>query len=194
MADFNNPYAPPAAAVADVIPGAGTEFQPVKIFSAKGRIGRLRYFAYLFAANLILRIAALIVGLPIGFALAVSGASRQDITAVSTGITVIFAIPSLIFYTLLCIRRSHDMNLSGWSMLLTFIPLVGLYWLFKSGTQGANRFGPPPPPNSTGVKVLFWTSIVFSVILGSILSAIVFPAYQDYLKRTQAAQSQQLQR
>jgi uncharacterized membrane protein YhaH (DUF805 family) len=42
------------------------------------------------------------------------------------------------------VRRLHDVNRSGWWMLLAFtiigvIPL--LYWLIKKGTDGPNRFG-----------------------------------------------------
>ncbi len=42
------------------------------------------------------------------------------------------------------VRRLHDVNRSGWWMLIAFtiigvIPL--LYWLIKKGTDGPNRFG-----------------------------------------------------
>jgi len=51
------------------------------------------------------------------------------------------------------IQRSHDMDWSGWTVLLSLIPLFGLIWLSMPGTPGRNRFGAPPPPNTTGVKV-----------------------------------------
>ncbi len=36
------------------------------------------------------------------------------------------------------IRRLHDINKSGWNLL---IPLVNLYFLTKVGDEGTNRFG-----------------------------------------------------
>lgn len=163
--DNPNPFAPPKAAVADVIPGEGESFQPVRMFSAKGRMGRLRYYAYLIGGYFVYIIAAFIVGFVFGFA------GSPGIVAV-----VVYAmlIPYLVLTILWTIQRSHDMDWSGWMMLLALIPLVSLIWLFRSGTPGANRFGPPPPPNSTGVKVLAGIGIVLSVVV--ILLAILMPA------------------
>jgi hypothetical protein len=73
--------------------------------------------------------------------------------------------------------------------LLALIPFVGLIWLFKSGTPGSNRFGAPPPPNTTGVKVLACIAPAIAII--GILAAIAIPAYQDYVTRAQEAQQSQ---
>jgi uncharacterized membrane protein YhaH (DUF805 family) len=45
-------------------------------------------------------------------------------------------------------RRLHDTDRSGWWLLLSFIPLIGIivlivFWCFE-GTRGPNRFGPDP--------------------------------------------------
>ena len=44
-------------------------------------------------------------------------------------------------------RRLHDVDKSGWWLLLALIPLIGglvvLYFLVQPGTQGPNRFGNP---------------------------------------------------
>jgi uncharacterized membrane protein YhaH (DUF805 family) len=46
------------------------------------------------------------------------------------------------------IRRLHDTNHSGWSILVTFVPAVGIVlmiiWLCRRGTYGSNQFGPSP--------------------------------------------------
>ena len=45
------------------------------------------------------------------------------------------------------VRRLHDSNVSGWWLLITLIPLIGLfifYWLIKKGDTSENRFGMPP--------------------------------------------------
>lgn len=46
------------------------------------------------------------------------------------------------------IRRLHDLDRSGWWLLLLFIPIIGAIWLIvwycTPGTPGSNRFGPNP--------------------------------------------------
>jgi uncharacterized membrane protein YhaH (DUF805 family) len=46
------------------------------------------------------------------------------------------------------VRRLHDIDMSGWWILISFIPLIGgillLVWTCQRGTQGANRFGMGP--------------------------------------------------
>ena len=162
-----NPYAPPGAAVADVDdldPGT----QPVKLFSAQGRIGRLRFLAYTTVAYLLFFAASMLVGVVVGFA------GGKDIVSL---VVSLMMLPWAIFAILISIQRSHDMNWSGWWILLGIVPLVGLIWLVKSGTKGANRYGAPPPPNTLGVKIL---GLAFPVIVGiGIVAAIALPAYQD---------------
>ena len=46
------------------------------------------------------------------------------------------------------VRRLHDVDRSGWWLLLAFIPLIGIIvlivWWCTEGTRGPNRFGPDP--------------------------------------------------
>lgn len=50
------------------------------------------------------------------------------------------------------VRRLHDYDKSGWWVLIGLIPLIGtlvlIYFAVQRGSEGANRFGPPPPPAS----------------------------------------------
>ncbi|MBL6279919.1 DUF805 domain-containing protein [Micromonospora fiedleri] len=45
-------------------------------------------------------------------------------------------------------RRLHDIDRTGWWLLLAFIPIVGwivlLVFALQNGTPGPNRFGPSP--------------------------------------------------
>ena len=45
-------------------------------------------------------------------------------------------------------RRLHDINKSGWLLLLGLIPLVGaiilIVWFCKEGDKGANQYGEEP--------------------------------------------------
>jgi uncharacterized membrane protein YhaH (DUF805 family) len=164
----NNPYAAPQADVRDISIG---EYQEVRLWSASGRIGRLRYLAYstapAFLAGMIFALLA-----PTGLA--------------GTVVGLVIYLAALVFSILAAIKRSHDMNWSGWTVLLVFIPFVALIWVFKAGTAGSNRFGNPPPPNTTAIKII---GLLFPVLLViGMVAAIVIPAYQDYTDRAQGIQ------
>lgn len=174
-----NPYAAPRSAVADVYDD-GTDVQPVKLWSAKGRIGRARFLAYTLFSYIIFIVAATLMGLILGIA----GLGRSE--GLIVGLTFLLAIPYFVFYVLTGIQRSHDMDWSGWMLFLALIPLVALIWVFKSGTKGRNRFGAPPPPNGIGVLIGAWLLPIVTVI--GILAAIALPAYQGYVTRAKAAQ------
>ena len=59
-------------------------------------------------------------------------------------------------------------------------------WLFKGGTQGENNYGNPPPPNTTGVKILALLLPIIALI--GIAAAIALPAYQQYVNQAQMQQ------
>jgi uncharacterized membrane protein YhaH (DUF805 family) len=45
-------------------------------------------------------------------------------------------------------RRLHDIGRSGWWLLISLVPIVGvivlIWWYIQPGEPGTNRFGPPP--------------------------------------------------
>ena len=155
MNEAVNPYAAPGAAVADVYDD-NAAVQPVKLFSAKGRIGRLRFLAYMLYSYLLCILASAVLGGIIGF----MGKGSAAGILVATGLAL---IPYFIFYVLAAIQRSHDMDWSGWMLFLGLIPLVGLIWVFKAGTPGPNRFGAPPPPNNLAIQIGAWLMPVITV-------------------------------
>jgi uncharacterized membrane protein YhaH (DUF805 family) len=59
-----------------------------------------------------------------------------------------FSLTNILFGFAVTVRRLHDQNMSGWWMLLAFIPLIGtiilLVWMCTRGTNGPNRFGADP--------------------------------------------------
>lgn len=56
---------------------------------------------------------------------------------------------ALLALVLLCIRRLHDRNYSGWWLMLVFVPLLGALWLawqcaFRRGLPQDSRWGKDP--------------------------------------------------
>jgi len=63
-------------------------------------------------------------------------------------VSSIFFLAMLVPTISVAARRLHDMNQSGWWLLLSFLgvgTLILLIWFMFSGTKGVNRFGNPPP-------------------------------------------------
>ena len=59
----------------------------------------------------------------------------------------ILVIANIIPVYAAAVRRLHDTDKSGWMVLISVIPLIGLYiivLLIADGTKGKNRFGPKP--------------------------------------------------
>jgi uncharacterized membrane protein YhaH (DUF805 family) len=163
-----NPYSAPDAALDT---GQDALYQP-KIFSFKGRIGRMRYLAYSIGLNFLL-MAAMI---PLGGATAAMG-GEAEMSMIGILVIGIFYIATFVISIMFAKRRLNDLNRSGWWFLLFLIPLVNLvlaiYILFFPGTDDDNNFGPAPVANSTGVLILGWMFPVL-MILG-IVAAVAIP-------------------
>jgi len=122
----NTPYTTPQA---DVTPDTNNDqtYNP-KLFSMKGRIGRVRYLAYSFLAFFILYISFAII---FGILTAIfvnNGAGFGDYGSNPALIIPIgiFYIAFTFLYWVLLIRRLNDMNMTGWLSLLMLIPLVNV--------------------------------------------------------------------
>lgn len=174
-----SPYTPPKAQVS----APDAEFGELKVFGVSGRIGRVRYLAWsavLMAAVFGLYIVTALFGM------------------VATWLAGLLLIPIVIAAVVVSVQigvqRLHDMGMSGWLWLLNLIPFVGsvfaIIMLVVPGSEGPNRYGPPPPPNSTAVKVLAFGWLIIPVFIG-ILAAIAIPAYQDYVERAQQYEQSQ---
>ena len=60
----------------------------------------------------------------------------------------LFGLISLIPQLSVLVRRFHDRDMSGWWVLLSFVPLIGIIFIVVAtwiyGTPGPNRFGKDP--------------------------------------------------
>ncbi len=71
--------------------------------------------------------------------------------AIGTQVTTsLFGLATLLPNIAVAIRRLHDLDRTGWWILLSLIPIVGwiilLIWYCTRGTVGPNRFGPDTTP------------------------------------------------
>lgn len=179
-----SPYQPPRSAI---MPTPSGEFSEVKILSAQGRLGRVRYIGYSVGMGLLVNLMFALVG---GLAAFLHrGDSEHPIGVLTGGIIIVLGLAALVVSFLLTIQRLHDFNASGWWSVLIIAPLANLVLylilLIMPGTQGPNRFGNPPPPNTLGVILL--ALILPLILVMGIIAAIAIPAYMDYVQRGREA-------
>ena len=181
-----SPYQPPLSAIT---PAPPTQFGELKIFSAQGRLGRVRYIGYSMGLALLINLAMAVLG-GATVALGQIESGGEALSWLGGGLLIILGLLALIVSLLLTIQRLHDFNGSSWWAVLILVPLANLVLyltlLIMPGTQGPNRFGHPPPPNTTGVILL--ASILPLIAVVGILAAIAIPAYQSYKVRAQVYQ------
>ncbi|NQD93327.1 DUF805 domain-containing protein [Pseudomonas sp. CrR25] len=153
----STPYATPRATVAETLPASSE----LRVFSIEGRIGRLRYLAW----SLVLMVAVSGIMGVVAIAASIS-------EALGGLLAIAVVIGMLVVSVQIGVQRLHDMGWSGWLLLLNVVPIVNsVFWLLMlviPGSDGANRFGPPPPANSTAVKVL--AGLFLALLVGSLLA------------------------
>jgi uncharacterized membrane protein YhaH (DUF805 family) len=70
--------------------------------------------------------------------------------------TAIFSLAVLLPGIAVAARRLHDVDRTGWWLLLAFVPVIGIIvlviWFCTKGTDGPNRFGPDPLPGGGQVN------------------------------------------
>lgn len=153
----------------------------IRFFDLKSRIGRCRYLAYGIGLGLAALVPAFVAGMVMAF-----------VPALGVALLVVLYIAVIVFNVGFGVRRLHDLDKTGWLMLLMIIPLVNLglvlYLIFAPGTAGENRFGAPPPPNS-GWVIAGVVAYVAVIPLG-IIAALAIPSYSSYLVRAQMSEAE----
>jgi uncharacterized membrane protein YhaH (DUF805 family) len=103
------------------------------LFSSRGRIPRSTFWYYQLSM-LGLYFVAYIMDSGLGY--------------YEGSITVVFSLAAIIPTIFVNIKRFHDCNYSGWSLLIGMIPLANIFVFiilgFIKGTVGENKYGPDP--------------------------------------------------
>ena len=114
-------------------------------FSFNGRIRRIEY-----VLSCLLGGAVTAIAFWLGVGTSLIGASQNSGSGFGIGVLIGFAalIGGIWFTIAQDVKRLHDVDKSGWLVVLLLIPIVnfilGLYMLFADGTVGPNRYGNDP--------------------------------------------------
>jgi len=166
----DNPYRTPQSNL-----GSETE-DKIKYFSHKGRIGRLRYF---FATSIIIfgGIFWAFFWMMQSLKLALGNETELPVIMRNENFMSFMFSATPFIVLVLCLlpslQRLHDLNHSGWFVLLLAVPPINLILflilLFFSSISERNEFGMPPPSNTSLIKIIGILLIFFWVFFGYFL-------------------------
>ena len=130
------------------------------LFGFNGRIRRTNYWLGAIGASIGLMVIFFIIMFMVGgvgmLAAGAAGGGENAGRAAGAGIGILGMLLLLVYFAVaiwislaLQIKRWHDRDKSAIWVLISFIPLVGPFWVliecgFMDGTMGPNRFGPSP--------------------------------------------------
>lgn len=181
-----NPYQSPTSAITpESIPA--TAYNNSKWYHLSGRIGRLRYMAYQMVMALLMYV---VLAISIGLAFSFMDFDNVSNSSVLTMLLLLYIplLPFLFYGSIIYPRRRlHDLNQSGWWLLVLFIPFANiifiLFMLFAPGNEGANQYGQPARPNRTIHYIAAFSLPVIFIILG-IMVAVFAPNVEDGFDET----------
>lgn len=109
-------------------------------FTSAGRLNRKSYIYRSIFLSFVLGIIQLILEL--------ATAAIEALELLFAVMILVLCIFGFVASIMMLARRLHDLDKSGWWMLLLFVPLVNIlfyiYILFFKGTEGPNQYGDDP--------------------------------------------------
>ena len=125
---------------------------PLKRYAEFGGRSRRKEYWMFALLLLILGVIAAAIDIMLGF-----GMTYRDLSSTGYGVAaathngpveIVLWLATFIPSLAVTVRRLHDLDKSGWWLLIILVPFIGaivlLVFMCIEGTRGANRFGPDP--------------------------------------------------
>ncbi len=121
-----------------------------------GRVNRSNWLTGFIAVSVISFVLILVLDLALGFtSLALQLTGLNVLFWIVAAVIVVIVLVWSVLAISLHVRRLHDLDNSGWWLLLALIPFVAfllfLYFLIRKGTPDSNKYGEVPPQGIQGV-------------------------------------------
>ncbi len=178
-----NPYQAPHTDLRSPADGATDTTGPL---SPAGRFGRLSYLAWAVLVGVIGQLATFLIGGAALMTPTFDAAGTPVMPDLAPGVLaglIFVGVVSAVVGVIFAIRRLHDINASGWFVLLILVPLVNLIVLlvlvFKAGTPGPNRFGPERVTPAWEKVVGFIGVALVALMIVGIIAAVLIPLYMQ---------------
>lgn len=157
--DFvNDAYRAPSADLIDQNGEAAVD----RAFSREGRIGVFSNLARMLLGLVIMGISVAPMMGAMAMAEGPEGTPNVALMVITGLILAVGCIGAALYMIINAIKRLHDLNLSGWYYLVSFIPLVGwifsIYMVLWPAKKESNRFAGATKPTST-------LELVFGVLM-----------------------------
>jgi uncharacterized membrane protein YhaH (DUF805 family) len=114
-----------------------------------GRAARSQYWFWALFVFLVTVALGVVDGAIFGTTVTADGMTKTN-----SVLGTIFTLGTLVPYICVAVRRMHDVDKSGWWLLINLIPVIGwilfIVWAATKGTTGDNRFGPDPLASQIG--------------------------------------------
>ncbi|MBY5926837.1 MULTISPECIES: DUF805 domain-containing protein [unclassified Halomonas] len=137
-----------------------------RLWSPRGRIGRLQYCNRALMAGLIYNVVSY---LPFLLGYLSIDVMTLEIFFYIGSMYLVFSLALGAFVALQAKRRLNDQNRSGWTLILSVFPIVNVWLIctiiFARGTPGSNGFGPAPPPPTRSERRHFWYLLIAHIAL-----------------------------
>lgn len=116
----------------------------IRFADFKGRSDRSEFLQFLLLSLTLALLTSYVWGMAWGLADGLRGLPPHKPASLLPYVGLFLAIPAIS----VTIRRLHDIDRSGWWLLLNLVPggvAVLIVFVLQDGTAGDNRFGPPQP-------------------------------------------------
>ena len=139
--------------------------------SIRGRFGRLSFIAWSAFLQFIFLCSSIALGLSIDIVniatFSVDSNWLVSIQGLSSLVALLIMLVYLYLGIVITVRRLHDLDRSGWWILLFLLPVINLfiwlYVLFFPGTRGSNQYG-PERISPVWEKIVAWLVIVLTAL------------------------------
>ena len=110
-----------------------------RMFDFRGRARRKEYWLFV-----LLQLVVFLIAFVLGFSVLPKEGQLYSLVGLPLLHVAIFGLPTLAAQ----VRRLHDADKSGWWVLVSLVPYIGLGWILymmaQPGSWGPNRFGDDP--------------------------------------------------
>lgn len=111
-----------------------------ELFSFEGRVGRKTWWLTMLGICAVVIVAQVLMG--------VLAAMSETAGLIGAIVALVVCLALLVPSLAISAKRWHDLDKSGWWLLLGFIPVANLYAFvmtgFIKGTEGRNQYGEDP--------------------------------------------------